>query len=357
MMNIFRKKGEQMDYKINWDCSEGVFAVPDAAVGGLKLASGKAVKVLIYFMKYRCPPEIPEDIGLSAEDVEDALSYWEQLGVLKKTDGQVQRAVPAGASKAEEPVRIIAQPPAAPSEAAAEKSVIKPRKSLLPTEIAERIAASEEIAFLFKSAEQSLGRVLTFDDQRTILWFYDHLGMSADIIIMLIACCCSIGRGNMGKIEKVALDWHEKNITTHEQAENEMLALQKAFSFEGKVQSRLRLQSKLTASQKKYIDDWANMDITVDMVELAYDKTVDGIGKVSFNYMDKIIRKWNENGITNAEDAAAFDERTKPVRKTDKKSAAQETKPSAAPSYDLDLLFDHALNSTPTVKKINEEAR
>ncbi|MGN0638165.1 MAG: DnaD domain protein [Huintestinicola sp.] len=348
-----------MDYKINWDCSEGVFAVPDAAAEGLKLASGKAVKVLIYFMKYRRQPEVPEDIGVSAEDVEDALSYWEQLGVLKKADDAVSSAQkPVGeVSKAAESVRIIAQPPEPASAAAAEKPVIKPRKALLPTEIAERIAASEEIDFLFKSAEQSLGRVLTFDDQRTILWFYDHLGMSADIIIMLIACCCSVGRGNMGKIEKVALDWHEKNITTHEQAENEMLALQKAFSFEGKVQSRLKLQSKLTASQKKYIGDWANMDVTVDMVELAYDKTVDSIGKVSFNYMDKILRKWHENGITNAEDAAAFDERTKPVRKTEKKPAAAEAKPSAAPSYDLDLLFEHALKSTPTVKKINEEAR
>lgn len=345
-----------MDYKINWDCSEGVFAVPDAAAEGLKLASGKAVKVLIYFMKYRRAPECPDDIGVTSEDVEDALSYWEQLGVLKKTedaDRAVRKAANASAVMPQEPVKIIAPPPAK----APEKPVIKPQKALLPTEIAERIAASEEIEFLFKSAEQSLGRVLTFDDQRTILWFYDHLGMSADIIIMLIAYCCSVGRGNMAKIEKIALDWHEKNITTHEQAENEILSMQKAFSFEGKVQSRLKLQSKLTASQKKYIGDWANMDVTLDMVELAYDKTVDGIGKPSFNYMDKILRKWNENGITNADDAAAFDERTKPVRKREKAVKAPEPKASAAPSYDLDLLFEHALNTTPTVKKNGEEAR
>ena len=345
-----------MDYKINWDCSEGVFAVPDAAAEGLKLASGKAVKVLIYFMKYRRAPECPDDIGVTSEDVEDALSYWEQLGVLKKADGAdraVRKAANASAVMPQEPVKIIAPPPAK----APEKPVIKPQKALLPTEIAERIAASEEIEFLFKSAEQSLGRVLTFDDQRTILWFYDHLGMSADIIIMLIAYCCSVGRGNMAKIEKIALDWHEKNITTHEQAENVILAMQKAFSFEGKVQSRLKLQSKLTASQKKYIGDWANMDVTLDMVELAYDKTVDGIGKPSFNYMDKILRKWNENGITNADDAAAFDERTKPVRKQEKTVKNTEPKASAAPSYDLDLLFEHALNTTPTVRKNGEEAR
>ncbi|MCI7767582.1 MAG: DnaD domain protein [Oscillospiraceae bacterium] len=346
-----------MEYKINWDCCEGVFAVPDAAADGLKLASGKAVKVLVYFMKYRSLPERPEDIGVTAEDAEDALSYWEQLGILKKAGSEtVQTPKPASENDAKpcEPVRIIAPPPE--PKAAEKKPVIKSVKALLPTEIAERIEQSEEIAFLFRSAEQSLGRVLTFDDQRTILWFYDHLGMSADIIIMLIAYCCSVGRGNMGKIEKIAVEWHEKNITTHEQAENEILSMQKAFSFEGKVQSRLKLQSKLTDSQKKYIDSWSGMDITIDMVELAYDKTVDGIGKPSFNYMDKILRKWHENGITNVTAAAEFDERTKPVRKTEKKAAA-EAKPSAAPSYDLDLLFEHALKTTPTVKKNGEEAR
>ncbi|MBQ5332156.1 MAG: DnaD domain protein [Oscillospiraceae bacterium] len=346
-----------MEYKINWDCCDGVFAVPDAAADGLKLASGKAVKVLVYFMKYRSLPERPEDIGVTYEDAEDAISYWEQLGILKKSESEMtseQKNVSVNTANCQEPVKIIASPPK--KEETVQKPVIKPRKALLPTEIAERIAQSEEIAFLFQSAEQSLGRVLTFDDQRTILWFHDHLGMSADIIIMLIAYCCSVGRGNMGKIEKIAAEWHENNITTHEQAENEILAMQKAFSFEGKVQSRLKLQSKLTDSQKKYIDAWSGMDITIDMVELAYDKTVDGIGKPSFNYMDKILRKWHENGITNAAAAEEFDERTKPVRKKDKKTAA-EAKPAAAPSYDLDQLFEHALNTTPTVKKTGEEAR
>lgn len=348
-----------MNYKINWDCSEGVFAVPDAAAEGLKLASGKAVKVLIYFMKYRCAPQCPEDIGVTSEDVEDALSYWEQLGVLKKADEvgkTVQKAAAVSAVMVQEtaqPVKIIAPPPAK----APEKPVIKPQKALLPTEIAERIAASEEIKFLFESAEQSLGRMLTFDDQRTILWIYDHLGMSADIIIMLIAYCCSVGRSNMAKIEKIALDWNEKNITTHEQAENEILAMQKAFSFEGKVQSMLGLQSKLTASQQKYISDWAKINVTLDMVELAYDNAVNGGAKHLFNYMDSILQTWHKNGITNAEDAAAYDKRTKPVRKQEKTVKKPEPKASAAPSYDLDLLFEHALNTTPTVKKNGEEAR
>lgn len=76
----------QMNLKVNWD--GGVFAVPDCAADGLKLASGKAVKVLLYIMRYKNDDDITERLGISEEDLEDAYSYWEQVGVLYK-DGSV----------------------------------------------------------------------------------------------------------------------------------------------------------------------------------------------------------------------------------------------------------------------------
>ena len=348
------KRVYAMDYKVNWD-SGGVFAVPDAAAEALRLASGKALKVLIYMLKYRRLPDDPDEIGVTAEDIDEALSYWSSVGVIYRSGNAPQaKNQPA----AHEPVRVLAPKPetAAPAAAippvAPEKEVIRPRKSLLPTEIAERIAESQEIALLFKSAEGSLKRVLTFDDQRTILWIYDHLGMSADIIMMLIAYCCSVGRTNMGYIEKAALDWNEKNIATHEQAENEILLMQRSFAFEGKVQSRLKMQNKLTASQKKYIDEWARMDMSVDLVELAYDKTVDATGKPAFQYMNKILVKWHDNNITDMQSAIEFDERTKPSRGQAPRQAAQGRSAAAeksAPSFDLSAIMEHARNSKPTV--------
>lgn len=326
-----------MEYKVNWD-GGGVFAVPDSAADCLKLASGKAVKVLLFFMKYRTLPENPEDIGVTDEDIEDALSYWENVGVIYRSN-----CVPAPSQAPVKPASPSSPPPV----------VIKPHKALLPSEIAERIESSEEISFLFNQAESTMKKVLTHDDQRTILWIYDHLGMSPEVIIMLIAFCCSIDRGNMGYIEKIAVDWHSKEITTYEKAESEILCLQKKHTFQGQVQSRLKLQSKLTASQKKYIGEWAVWDMSVDMVELAYDKTVDSTGKAIFHYMNKILQKWHENGITSVEAAAEFDERTKPSFKGNaspqKNQKPVEKKSDGSPSFDLSLIMEHAKNNTPKI--------
>ena len=78
-----------MNYKVNWSCSDGAFAVPDSAVDNIKLASGKAAKVLFYIMRYKtAATENAADIAaqldknMTAEDVEDSLSFWEQVGVI-----------------------------------------------------------------------------------------------------------------------------------------------------------------------------------------------------------------------------------------------------------------------------------
>lgn len=333
-----------MNYKINWDISTGVFAVPDAVADDcLKMASGKALKVLLYLLKNKRVPEEGDDIGADKEDIDDALSYWQQVGIISQSAEEREQPQPATQKKKD--IKILSSPP---EESGLKQNIKKkPQKALLPAEIAERINSSEEIKFMFKSAEDSLKRVLTFDDQRTILWFYDHLGMSADIVTMLIACCCSLGRTSMAYIEDTAEAWYEKNITTHEQAENEILLMQKTYSFEGRVQSRLKLLPKITKAQRKYIEQWAMWDISLDLVELAYDKTVDSTGKLAFGYMNKILSKWHEGGAVTVEEAEDIDRQTKPSGGRKTSQAANENKP--APSFDLSLIIEHAKNSTPTL--------
>ena len=34
-----------------------------------------------------------------------------------------------------------------------------------------------------------------------------------------------------------------------------------------------------------------------NMIEITYEKCIDATGKLSFNYINKILQKWKENGI------------------------------------------------------------
>ena len=80
----------------------------------------------------------------------------------------------------------------------------------------------------------------------------------------------------------------------------------------------------LTSNEKKFIEIWYNeYHFDIDMIRLAFEKTADNIGKISFSYMNKILKQWFEQGITTPERA-------------EQEVHAKKGKQSS--SYDLDVL-------------------
>mgnify|MGYP000888732187 CR=1 FL=1 len=328
----------------NWEMAENVFAVPDCVVDNyLKLASGKAVKVLLYVLKYKNLSEFDINtaanmLGITSEDVEDALSYWEQTGLFRERNSAV-------IVKAEENYTVT-------------KNIVKeekltfresPVKNISPKEIAQRIEDSKEVSFLFKSAEKSLARALTYTDQKTLIWIHDYLGLETDIILMLIGFCISIDKASMGFIERVAFTWHDKNIKTHEQAEYEILQLQKYYSLEGKIKSLLGINRALSSKEKDYVNSWAEMSIDIDLVSIAYDKTIDATGKLSFAYLNKILTEWYTKGIKTKAEIDKIDIEFKEKNKAT--GLSSQPFEEEQHSYNLDLLIQHAINNTPKIKE------
>lgn len=324
-----------MKYKINWDSSDGVFAVPDAAADCLKLASGKAVKVLLYILKNKNADadfeEIGAAVGISGEDAEDAFSYWQQVGIL----------YPDGARPDNTPKRLDTpaetEKPALSSSRASEKA----SKMLSPAEISERINSSSEIQFLFTAAENTFGRLLTYTEQRTIIWLYDYYGIAPDILLMIMEFAKSQNKTSIGFVEKIAANWHDDGISTHEQAEREIKRLQNYYSLAGQVTAKLGLNRTLTPRERGFVDTWASRGTGIDLILYAYEKTVDNTGKVSFSYMNKILDDWYSKGIFTVSDVKAAES---------KRAADEPAANSDEHSYNLDLLVAHAMNNTPKIK-------
>lgn len=332
-----------MNYKVNWSCSDGVFAVPDSAVDNIKLASGKAAKVLFYIMRYKTAAtenaaEIAAmlDKNMTAEDVEDSLSFWEQVGVICQSGTTV-----APIAKAAPPAENIQPTPAAKPSLSSEKAVERAVKMLSPAEIAEKVKNSKDIAFLLSGAEAILGKPLNNTEQRTLIWLSDYYSLGTDILLMLIEFCKSISKTNIGYIERIAVSWYEKDITTHEQADAEIKRLQIYSSLEGRIKTRLELNRALTPKEKEIVGEWAASGVTIELIELAYERTVQATGKAAFPYMKKIIENWLANNIRTPADAEKFDQnRTAPQQA----AISDDTH-----SYDLNKLLQHAKNNIPNL--------
>ena len=335
-----------MKYRINWEGSDGVFAVPDLAADCLKLANGKSVKVLLYILKNKISDvdfgAVGEAVGVTEEDVEDALSYWQQVGVLY-ADGTTPVAV-AVKEKNIMPEPVAEEAVTISNHRAKEKAT----KMISPAEISERMEQSEEIRFLFSAAEVTLGKVLTYTEQRTIVWLHDYYGMAPDLLLMIMDFAKSQNKASIGFIEKIASSWHDNGITTHEQAEREIRQLQNYYSLSGQITARLELNRTLTPTERKFVNEWATKGINIDLIIYAYEKTIDSIGKVKFSYMNTILLDWHGKGCANVKDVKAAENEHSSSKKT-----AQTTVPSAnnSHSYNLDLLVAHAMNNTPKIKK------
>ena len=340
-----------MKYIVNWGGGNGVFAVPDHAADCLKLASGKSVKVLLYILKNKITEidfsAVGEAVGISSEDAEDAISYWQQVGVLY-TEGSSPAAV-VSQTVQENPAVNVQSSETKQSEQAARLEREKAAKMISPEEIAGRIESSEDVKFLFSAAETTLGRVLNYTEQRTILWLHDYYSIAPDILLMIMDLSKQINRSSIGNIEKIAISWHENNITTHEQASREILALKNYYSLEGQIPAKLELNRTLTPTEKKFVREWSEKGISIDLIIYSYEKTIDSIGKVKFSYMDKILSSWQEKGISTV--AAAKLDSAEWINSTDNAKKSKKSSDDSAHSYNLNSLIDHAMNSTPKIAK------
>ena len=149
---------------------------------------------------------------------------------------------------------------------------------------------------------------------------------------------------SIGFIEKIAASWHDNGITTHEKAEREIRQLTNFYSLSGQVVAKLGLNRTLTPTERKFVNNWAEKNISIDLIILAYERTIDSIGKVKFSYMNTILLDWYSKGCATPKDVKSLENKHKSSSKSKNPNNAEH-------SYDIDLMFEHAMNTTPKLKK------
>ena len=171
-------------------------------------------------------------------------------------------------------------------------------------------------------AEQLLGKQLTRHDTSRLLGIYNHLGLPAEVIFVLLHYCADISRGNNGAerkptmnfIERQAYAWANLGISTMEAAEEYAEKEKSLQSDLGRVKSLLEIYDrKLTPTESNNIKAWLSMGFSDDAIELAYHRTVDKTGKRSLPYMNSILLRWHEAGIHTAREVEAAEPSARPA--------------------------------------------
>ena len=240
--------------------------------------------------------EISETFRLTESDVTRAWAHWENVGIVKISNN---------INKNMEITFLPVVKPSAEPTSEMEEAVVKQVKTSRPQYSVQELAMyrteSRDVERLFTCAEEALGKMLTYNDMNIIFGFHDFLRLPLDVIEFLLTYCRDNDHRNLRYIEKCAIDWHDNNINDLETA---MTYVQ---NFDKNYRTILHYMGLNTGyptpSHKKYMDRWTKeWNISLELIALACDKSVDQINKPNFKYVDKILQDWHKKNITTVEE-------------------------------------------------------
>ena len=185
-------------------------------------------------------------------------------------------------------------------------------------DIVSRAGRDSTFEALVDAFQQELGRLLSTPDLKILFGIYDHLGLPAEVIMLLLTHCIETWRESRGEgrmptmryVEKEAWYWAGQEILDLDSAEEHIRSEAERKSALFRAAETLQIRGReLSPGERRYIESWLDMGFDREALALAYDRTVLGTGKLAWRYMDKILRSWDERGLHTGEEVCSGDPR------------------------------------------------
>ena len=173
------------------------------------------------------------------------------------------------------------------------------------SEINDKIEENSKLSEMLQLSQEVLGKPITPAEMKTLYWMHDSLEFSPEVILMLLEYCVSIGKKSMQYIERVATSWHSKGIFTIEDVENFLSHEEYTKNYINSLKYVFGIKDRVfTGMEEDFIRKWHDdLNMSEEMIALAYEYCILRINKISFPYMDKIIVDWSEKNIKTIEAA------------------------------------------------------
>lgn len=301
-------------------------------------ANGEFVKIYLYLLRCVTDQQITISVSALADffnqtetDVCRALKYWDKQGVIELTMDSDKNAITditfndlselednfeTGNSSDMTDDNTYDMPPADNSKVSSDtidfavKSgqmpSVDPRTAYTPKQINVLKASSDDFSMMMYGVTTLLGGTLSTTDMSTLAYFYDTLHFSAELIEYLIEYCVTNGHKSFRYIEKVALAWADKGITTVKQAKTSNMnyndttySVLEAFGITNRSAGKIELD---------YINKWNEMYRNNNSIIIeACNRTMKATHQPSFEYADTILTRWKEADVKNTDDIKEID--------------------------------------------------
>ena len=240
------------------------------------LRARSAPAALLYLALQRTGGKLPraEELRLSASDYQAAVEVLRGANILKS---------------AEKPVQDTHALPEYTNE-----------------DLVRRTNEDRGFSGVVQMAEQLYGRKLTAPEMKKLLGMQDHLGLPPEVLMQLLTYVLDEYRAKNGPyrtpgiryIESEAYRWADDEVLTLDLAERYIARDRERRSMRGQIQRTLQIRDRVpTPTERGYIDGWIDMQFPLDVIAEAYDRTVTSTNRLTWAYMDKILKGWHAQNI------------------------------------------------------------
>lgn len=342
--------------------------VPNAFIDDLMIgANGEFVKIYLYLLRCMNSSEgfsiskIADKFDHTEKDIRRALKYWEKMHVPQLEYDQNEQLTGICLLDSAAHTQNHAAP--IPSVSASDIPLPSVCDSNTGGSEYSRPSYSKDQLLSFRQDESTgdllfiieryMGQPLSRNDYDTILYWYNELHFSTDLIEYPVESCVDKGHKNIRYMDKVALSWVAASIHTVEEAKNAdnihsqtYYGVMKAFGISGR---------KLVEFERNFISKWTNTyGFSLDIIAEACKRTIQATGQSSFQYADSILENWHRSSIRHPEDIAVLDSAYKKSKTASSRNITV-SKPAAnnnrfnnfsQRSYNFDQLEKQLLNSS-----------
>lgn len=246
-------------------------------------ARGEFIKVYLLMLKYNSTGELgvsssilASSLNLLESDIINALNYWNDEGVLKfiPIDKMGNYNI--------EFIDLV------------EDSNTK-NKEVNLLEALNKTSTKD----MLNDIEILLGRPLSPTEMTTYLGWQEDFNFSSELILILLEYCVSKGKSDYRYIEKVAIAWHNMNITTIDDAQNYIKKTEDKWVKIRHILNYLGIKNTdLMKPQEEMLEKWIiDYAFPLEVIEKACNICFQRLNRSDFKYIDGILSSWNKNKL------------------------------------------------------------
>ena len=320
--------------ELKWNYGQSVLVLPASVLSAD--ATPEQLRVLLWLASdpSLCgkPAQLAKLADTNRADLYEILDYWKSCGVL--TDGSEPPT--------EAPAKTVKKRTAEPLEKSVPKKPLQ-RADELPVynteELADMMEKRASLRILLDACQNIFGKMFNPHEINILFGMVDYLKLDEEYILILLAHCKRLEIKSFRQVERYAISLIDKGITTADALETCVQEMEAAHQLENEIRRMFGLKSRaLTGKEKNAIEKWASYGYGAEIIQKAYEITVNSTGNASIPYANSILERWHSEGLKTAEEI----DRKLAVERQEKENG----KITLGNSFQIDDFFEAALQKS-----------